>query len=341
MRANRVSVKVKSETWDLKKPFVIARNTRTSTDVVSVSITDGTYTGYGECAPNSRYDEYAPKTLKEILSISSAIESGLDRECLQALLPANSARNAVDCAMWDLEAKQNRTSVSDLLQFPEPENITTVQTISIGTPEAMGQDAYNYRDYPILKIKLDRIDILPRLLAVHKNAPNAKILIDANESWDMQILEDTVKQSVGIPIVMIEQPLKARCDEQLKGFECSIPLGADESCHTAADVPYLSQFYDVVNIKLDKSGGLTEAVKLAATAKKHNVDVMVGCMLGTSLSMAPGLVLATQAKFVDLDAPILLKNDRSFGLEIINGAIEGLNRKLWGYGDYNNSTLKT
>ncbi len=325
-----LSIEITPETWELDKPFVIARGSRTETSVVKISIQDGLFTGQGEAVPNTRYDETVSSTTAEVKSISAKLQMGIGREELQNLMPAGAARNAVDCALWDLEAKRKHTSVSRLLDFPEPKNIITVQTLSIDSPANMGKEAYSFRSYPILKIKLDKDHIASRLRAVHKNAPRAKLLIDANESWNLEILETVIRKTVDLPIVMIEQPLKAGQDKLLKNFKSRIPIGADESCHTVADIPHLAQYYDVVNIKLDKSGGLTEAVKLANTAKQYGLEIMVGCMVGTSLSMAPGLVLATQAKFVDLDGPALLKHDRKFGLKMKHGIIEGLNPKLWG-----------
>ena len=324
------SVEITPEIWELDKPFVIARGSRTATEVVKVSIQDGPFMGHGEAVPNARYAETVSSTTTELHIITAKLHAGFKRENLRELMPAGAARNAIDCALWDLEAKRKHTSVSHLLNFPEPKNITTVQTLSIDSPVNMGKEAYNYRNYPLLKIKLDQNDILPRLRAVHQNAPRAKLLIDANESWNLEILEAVIRETINLPIVMIEQPLKAGQDQLLNNLKSHIPIGADEACHTVSDIPFLAQYYDAVNIKLDKSGGLTEAVKLASTAKQYGLEIMVGCMVGTSLSMAPGLVLATQAKFVDLDGPALLKHDRPFGLEMKNGIIKNLNPKLWG-----------
>lgn len=333
---SKFTLTINREIWPLAKPFVIARGSRTETEVIKVVINYDNFKGTGESVPTARFGESVEDVIEDIKSVEERLLAHGDDidnclEQLQEWLPAGSARNALDCALWDLNAKIKQQCVSKQLNFSEPLNITTVQTISIDSPKNMGKAAALLKDFPLLKIKLNKEQIIERLNAVHANAPNAKLLIDANESWDINILEQVDSGVKHLPILLIEQPLKAGEDEILIKKNFSIPIGADESCHTHKDIPYLAQRYDVVNIKLDKSGGLTEAVKLAKFAKAYGMQVMVGCMVGTSLSMAPGLVLATQASFVDLDAPLLIKEDRPFGLQINKGNIEALPQKLWGH----------
>ncbi|MDG1752274.1 MAG: dipeptide epimerase [Thalassotalea sp.] len=330
MHDKKLQFNVYSESWQLKKPFVIARGARTSTEIVFCSISDGKHTGHGESVPTEHYGESVSSVISDIKSIQNKLVSKNWQEQLQELLPAGAARNAVDCAMWDLFAKQQATTVAELLNFPAPKNVTTVHTISIGTPLEMGEAAKKLKGYDLIKIKLDQIDIIERILAVHENAPQAKLLIDANESWTLNILKDVLLKVENLPIVLIEQPLPADQDQQLLGLNSKIPLAADESCHTQSQLKYLSKIYDVINIKLDKCGGLTAGVALAKESKSYGMDIMVGCMLGTSLSMAPALILATQAKFIDLDAPLLLQDDRAFGLQIKDGCISNLDPLLWG-----------
>ena len=330
------NLSVSREVWPLVKPFVIARGSSIDAEVVKVTITLGPLVGLGESVPIRRYDENIADVVEAIQAIAPKLHSHIDdidncRELLQQWLPAGSARNALDCALWDLSAKIKKITVCQQLNFIEPKNITTVHTISIDSPENMAKAAFLLKDLPQLKIKLNRELVLERLNAIHESAPKAKLLIDANESWDIELLEWVDNAVKHLPILLIEQPLKAGEDAVLKGKTFSLPIGADESCHTCADIPYLAQRYDVVNIKLDKSGGLTEAVKLAKLAKSYGLQVMVGCMVSTSLSMAPGLVLATQANYVDLDGPLLIKVDRPFGLQIKKGIIRDLPTELWGH----------
>jgi len=333
---NKFSLTVNREVWPLAKPFVIARGSRIETEVVKVTIHQNDLVGTGESVPTPRFGESVESVIEAIKSVEEMLAAHNDdidncREQLQQWLPAGAARNALDCALWDLNAKIKQRHVSEQLNFAEPKNITTVQTISIDSPENMGKAAALLKDFPLLKIKLNQEQIIERLNAVHENAPNAKLLIDANESWDIDLLEQVDNSVKHLPILLIEQPLQAGEDDILRKKIFSFPIGADESCHTHKDIPYLAQRYDVVNIKLDKSGGLTEGVKLAKFAKAYGMQVMVGCMVGTSLSMAPGLILATQASYVDLDAPLLIKKDRPFGIQINKGNIKCLPPELWGH----------
>lgn len=318
------------ETWALKEPFVIARGSRTETHVIKVEINDNGKIGRGESVPNARYGETIDSVLLQLNNISSQICAGANRLQLMSLLPAGAARNAADCALWDLEAKLKETTVSELLGLPYPDKVQTVQTISIDSSENMGQAASKLSGFPMLKVKLNSEHILSRLAAVHASAPRAKILVDANESWNIGLLREVAPSLPGLGVVMVEQPLPAGRDEELRGLDLPVPLGADESCHTASDVDRLVGLYDVVNIKLDKTGGLTEAIALADGARQAGLDIMVGCMVGTSLAMAPAMILATDAQYIDLDAPALLRDDRKHGLTIRDGKMSRLDERLWG-----------
>lgn len=323
---------ITKETWPLKEPFIIARGSRVETELITVDIRldNQGYSGRAESVPSPRYGENIDSVHQQLNAVSPEIREGLNRHDLYDLLPAGAARNALDCALWDLEAKEKATTVSDILGFLYPDNIQTVQTISIGTAEEMGKAAQKLSKFPMLKIKLNDQDIVKRIEEIHANAPQSRLLIDANESWCFGQLKDIAPALARLNVVMIEQPLPAANDEELSGYQSPVPLGADESCHTSDDVKRLRGLYDIVNIKLDKTGGLTEAVKLAAKAREAKLGIMVGCMVGTSLSMAPAMVLATRAAYVDLDAPALLSKDRAYGLTINNGQMSRLDERLWG-----------
>ena len=323
-------ITVRSETWELNAPFVIARGSRTETQVVVVEIQENNHIGFGECAPNIRYEETIPSVLVQIEDIRSQLESGLELEELQKQMPAGAARNAIDCALWDLKAKVEGRPVNDLLNITWPENIPSVQTLSIDTAPNMGAAAAKLASFPILKVKLDANDIMARLDAIHQNAPDSGLLIDANESWSVDIIKAVAAVAKKFNIVMIEQPLPEANDDALKGLNIDLPLGADESCHTSEDLIRLKELYDVINIKLDKTGGLSEAMKLYKEARRMGLEVMVGCMLGTSLSMAPAMFVAQFAKYVDLDATTILLNDRANGVKLKDGMMSPLLPKLWG-----------
>ena len=324
------TLEISKETWALKDPFVIARGSRTETHVIKVELSCNGKMGRGESVPTARYGETIDSVCRQLESVSDQIRAGATRQHLISLLPAGAARNAVDCALWDLEAKQKQTTVSNLLGLPYPDSVRSVQTISIDSPENMGLAASKLRNFPKLKVKLNGEHILSRLAAVHKHAPHAEILIDANESWTIDLLNRIAPSLANFGVVLVEQPLPAGRDEELRGLELPIPIGADESCHTANDIEELVGLYDVVNIKLDKTGGLTEAVTLANSARHAGLDIMIGCMVGTSLAMAPAMVLATGASYVDLDAPVLLREDRKYGLTIKDGKMSRLDERLWG-----------
>jgi L-Ala-D/L-Glu epimerase len=316
----------KAEKFTLNAPFIIARGSRIETTVIVVEIIENGITAWGESCPTPHYGESVDSVMAQIADIAPQMEQGLTREELQSALPAGAARNAIDCAMWDLEAKQQGKTIAELMGHQWPNDLKSVQTIS----EKMGEDAAKLARFPTIKVKLNAEDVVARIEAIHKNAPNTKIIVDANESWTLDLIKEVATDLKNNGVVMLEQPLPARKDEVLRDYDAPLPLGGDESCHTAADLQRLKGLYDVVNIKLDKTGGLTEAYKLLNQAKEMRFDIMVGCMVGTSLSMAAGMFIATEASYVDLDAPTMLKTDREHALTIIDGQMSALNPKLYG-----------
>jgi L-alanine-DL-glutamate epimerase-like enolase superfamily enzyme len=296
-----------------------------------VEVNDGNYVGRGECFPYARYGEDTESVQKQLNSVRSEIEDGLDRQALLNVLAPGAARNAVDCALWDLEAKRAGTRVWDLAGLPAPEPVTTVYTLGVDEPAVMGERARENSDRPRLKLKMtgDGAD-LERVRNIHKNAPNARLVVDANEGWSIKQYLEYAPQFKDLGVEMIEQPLPSTDDEQLRGVERPIPICADESCHDSATLPALVGKYDMINIKLDKTGGLTEALNLRDAALKQGLSIMVGCMIGTSLAMAPGILVAQEATIVDLDGPLLLAEDRAPGLSFTGSIIHPPEPRLWG-----------
>ncbi|PCI63657.1 MAG: L-Ala-D/L-Glu epimerase [Kordiimonadales bacterium] len=325
-----LSLTVEVEEWPLAQPFVIARGSKSVARVVVVTLSRGGKVGFGESVPYGRYGETIESVVAQIETIRGELAHGLKRANLQKLMPAGAARNAVDCALWDIEAKEASRSVAEMLGITVPERICSVQTLSIGSPKAMQAEAVRYAEYPIIKIKLDSHDVLARMEAVRRGAPNARFIIDANESWTLDLLKDTAPALAGLNVVMIEQPLRADEDEALESYSGPIPIGADESCHTSEGLEALKTKYDYINIKLDKTGGLTEALALKAAAKETGFGIMIGSMVSTSLALAPAVLLAGDADFVDLDSPNLLANDRPAGLDLKKGWLSKFGVSLWG-----------
>jgi len=328
----RRQLSIIEEKWQLAKPFVISRSSRTETATIKVIVKDGAHEGIGEGVANSRYNETNASLVAQIREIEPELANGLDRDALRKAMPAGAARNAVDCALWDLEAKQCGRDVGILSGLGWPKNLKTVQTISILSPDEMRKEAASLSGFANIKVKINAEMIVERIRAVQEGAPNSNILIDANESWSMAILKEIVPVLSKSNVLMIEQPLAAGQDDILSEFQSPIPIFADESCHTSADIPILVGKYQGVNIKLDKTGGLTEAIALSETAQKQKMDIMIGCMLGTSLGIAPAMFLASKAVYVDIDAPALLANDRQHGIRIDHGQVSPLNHRLWGGG---------
>ena len=325
------SLNIHTEAWPLAGAFRISRGTRRVSDVLMIEVNDGNYVGRGECFPYARYGEDIDSVQKQLNSVRSEIEHGLDRQALLNVLAPGAARNAVDCALWDLEAKRAGVRVWDLANLPAPEPVTTVYTLGVDEPAIMGERARENSDRPRLKLKMtgDGAD-LERVRNIHKNAPNARLVVDANEGWTIEQYLEYAPQFKELGVEMIEQPLPSTDDEQLSGVDRPIPVCADESCHDRATLPALIGKYDMINIKLDKTGGLTEALNLRDAALKQGLSIMVGCMIGTSLAMAPGILVAQAATIVDLDGPLLLAEDRNPGLSFTGSIIHPPEPRLWG-----------
>lgn len=316
--------------WPLAKAFVISRGARTQADVIQVMIEENGIQGFGECVPYGRYNESMDSVIQQIESVKDALANGMDRHDLQALLSPGAARNALDCALWDLEARQQGRSVGILSELGDPEALTSAQTLSIDTPENMAKEAALYSQYPLIKIKLDNEQVLERMSAVKSAAPASQFIIDANEAWTITDLNKYSRELAELSVALIEQPLPSESDNDLADYTGSIAICADESCHTSKDIPGLVGLYQAINIKLDKTGGLTEAIKTLQAARSHQLTVMVGCMVGTSLAMAPATLVANHADFVDLDGPALLAEDVAHGFQFNQGIMSALDQHLWG-----------
>jgi L-alanine-DL-glutamate epimerase-like enolase superfamily enzyme len=324
-----LKIEAKEEIWPLHHPFRISRGSRKEAQVVVATMADGEHVGRGECVPIKRYNQSAASVLAQIESIQDI--GDLDRNKLQQLLPPGAARNALDCALWDLEAKRSGKRVWELANVPIVEQVATSFTISLDTPERMADAASAAAKLPILKLKLggDEPD-LARVEAVRAAAPKARLLIDANESWSPRHYQNIVPALSELGIELIEQPFPADADEVLESLDHPIPVCADESCHTSADLPRLMNRYEAVNVKLDKTGGLTEALHLCECARESGFKVLIGCMVCTSLGIAPARVLASFAEWIDLDGPLLLARDREHEIPYTKGRIGMPSRELWG-----------
>jgi len=310
--------------------FRISRGARTEVQTVMVEIAEAGATGRGECVPYPRYDETVESVVGQIESVAARVEQGLTVVDLQALLPPGAARNALDCALWDLAAKQAGKPAWSLLGLVAPGSCVTAMTLSLDTPENMGAAARRLAHLPLLKLKVAGGGDLARVEAVRANAPDARLIVDANEGWDEAALSEMPQKLAALGVELIEQPLPASQDELLQDFETPVPFCADESCHTRADLDRLEGRYAYVNVKLDKAGGLTESAALMQDAKARGFGLMLGCMIGTSLAMAPALLLAAQADYVDLDGPLLLAKDRDPALTYHDTLVEPPSPELWG-----------
>jgi L-alanine-DL-glutamate epimerase-like enolase superfamily enzyme len=322
-------IRVAVERWPIAGGFTIARGTRTEAVVVVVTITDDDGTrGWGESVPYARYGE----TVEGVADTIRALDPrDLDRSGLRARLPAGAARNAVDAALWDLEAKRTRRRVWDLAgASPPPACMVTAETLSIAAPEAMAEKARALADRPLLKVKVGADDPIRRIAAVRAGAPEADLIVDANEAWSVDQLRAALPDLAALRVRLLEQPVPADQDAGLAGLDSPVPLCADESAHVAADVARLAALYDAVNIKLDKTGGLTEALEMVDAARARGLGIMVGCMVGTSLAMAPATVVAAGADVVDLDGPVLLARDRDPGITYDRGIMGPPPVALWG-----------
>ncbi len=321
-----MQVEVSRDVFRLAQVFTISRGSRTEAKVLTVRVSDGVHQGWGECVPYARYDE----TIESVEAEIAGLPTDFTRETLAELLPAGAARNAVDCALWDLEAKRAGRRAWDLAGLSEPRPEITAYTLSLDTPEAMQAQAAANAHRPLLKIKLGTPDDMPRLEAVRAGAHNAKIIVDANEGWSAEVYADLAPHLVRLGVALVEQPLPAGEDDALIGLERPVPVCADESCHDRGSLPALRGKYDVINIKLDKTGGLTEALALREAALAEGYKVMVGCMVGSSLAMAPATILAQGAMVTDLDGPLLLAEDRDTPLIFDDAGVHAPAAALWG-----------
>ena len=318
------------ERWPLAEAFVISRGAKTEARLVVAELAQGGVRGRGECTPYERYDETPETVLAAIAAVRAKVEGGCNRDELQKLLPASAARNALDCALWDLEAKTAGVRAFELAGRHRLDPVKTAYTISLGSPAEMAEAAAKAARRPMLKLKLGDDGDLERVQAVRAAAPLTRLIVDANEAWDFHTLEALAPEFAKLDVRLIEQPLKAGEDEALQGFDSPVPLCADESLHTRAELDACARRYACVNIKLDKAGGLTEALATAAMARRRGLMVMIGSMVATSLSMAPAMILAQGADFVDLDGPLLLARDREPGLSYLGSMIEPPRPDLWG-----------
>jgi L-alanine-DL-glutamate epimerase-like enolase superfamily enzyme len=321
---------VRRESWPLAQPFVISRGSRTTAEVVVAELVAGQHRGRGESVPYARYGETVEGVIETIEKLAPQIAEGLDRAGLQTALPPGAARNAVDTAFWDLEAKASGKTVSRLAGIDPPRPLVTAYTLSLGEPEAMGRAAAEHSARPLLKLKLTGEGDLERVRAVRAAAPKSRLIVDANEGWSPEHFERYASGLAELGVALIEQPLPADRDDALASMPHPVPVCADESCHVSADVEGLVGKYEFVNVKLDKTGGLTEALALVHAARAKGFRLMVGCMIGTSLAMAPACFVAEGAEFVDLDAPLLLAKDRQPGLRYDGSTIYPPKPALWG-----------
>lgn len=322
---------VAGEILPLHTPFRISRGVKTAAQVVTVAIAQDGGTGRGECVPYPRYGENAESTILTIEAARGAIERGATRQELLQLMPAGAARNAVDCALWDLELRLAATDIATALGLETPlRPIVTAMTVSLDAPDRMAAAAAALADAPLLKVKVDRSDPVAQIRAVRAAAPKPKMIVDPNESWTIAEVSDLQGLLTDLRIDLLEQPLPADADSDLIGFRSAIPIAADEAVHVADDLESLPDGYGVVNIKLDKTGGLTAALELAEAARARGLRVMTGCMICSSLSIAPAWAIAAQSSFVDLDGPLWLAEDRAGGVRADNGILTPPQPGFWG-----------
>ena len=321
---------VAAESWPIAGSFTISRGSKTEADVVVVTLDDGHHTGRGECVPYPRYAETVPAVITALEDARAAIEAGIDRAEVPKHLVPHAARNALDCALWDLEAKRSGMRVWQLAGLHEPQPLVTAFTLSLDTPEAMAEAAACASDRPLLKLKLGREGDADRLRRIRAAAPKSRLIVDANEGWSPDTLSGMLSTCADVGVELVEQPLPAGSDEALRHMVRPVPVCADESAHDRSGLELLAGKYDAINVKLDKTGGLTEALALARDARNSGLRVMVGCMLATSLAMAPAMLVAQYADVVDLDGPLLLKRDRSPGIRFDGSLMYPAPSSLWG-----------
>lgn len=324
------SLTAQHDRFALSRPFRISRGVKTFADVITVTVTEGAASGRGEGVPYPRYGESVEMSLAAIEGARAAIEGGAGRTALQSLLPPGAARNAVDCALWDLEARQAGVDVAGLAGVSAPQPLVSAITLGIDTPDAMAQVALRHADAPLLKVKVDADDPAARIRAVRAAAPNAALIVDPNESWDRRLLEAMQPTLLETEVDLVEQPVTADDDSWLAGFVPAVPICADEAVHVAADLDQVALRYQAVNVKLDKTGGLTAALDLAHAARARGLILMTGCMVSSSLSIAPAFHIAALSDFVDLDGPLWLREDREGGVTDEGGMLMPPEAGFWG-----------
>lgn len=327
-----LSLRCFHQSLPLAQIFRISRGAKTTAEVIVVVLSDGQHTGWGEAVPYARYGESIDSVSNQLWALSDKLNAVEQHGSLQDLLPAGSARNALDCAFWDLKSKQLGKSVNALLGIPAIEHCNTAQTLSVDRLEVMRASAQKLKQAPIVKVKLDGDAVLEKMQAIHQVCPASRFIVDANEGWSFELLQQVAEPLSQLNVTLIEQPLPANQDDALRGFHSAVPLCADESCHTSHTLEELLGKYQYINIKLDKTGGLSEAIQLLKQAQQANMGIMVGCMVASSLAMAPAFSLCSQAEFVDLDGPLLVAKDREQGFAFQQGEMSTCSDLLWGTG---------
>lgn len=325
-----ISLAVRIEHWPIAGSFTISRGAKTQATVVVAELTDGQYRGRGECVPYARYGETVESVADAIAALGEEIARGLDRGSLQQTMRAGAARSALDCAFWDLAAKRAGKPVHELAGLPPPKPLVTAYTISLATPEIMAAQAAKAAGRALLKVKLGGADDPARIMAVRRAAPHAELIVDANEGWTADNLPDNLAACARAGVTLVEQPLPADGDDVLARIARPLPVCADESVHARASLPALIGKYDAINVKLDKAGGLTEALAIAKEAERLGFVLMVGCMVATSLAIAPAILVAQHARVVDLDGALLLARDRPDGLRYEDSLVHPAMPALWG-----------
>jgi L-alanine-DL-glutamate epimerase-like enolase superfamily enzyme len=318
------------ERWPIAGGFTISRGAKHEAELVVATIDDGSHQGRGECVPYGRYGESVDGVVETIEALAPKIAQGLARAELASLLPPGAGRNALDCALWDLQAKTSGVSAAEIAGLAPLQPVVTALTISLASPKEMAARAEAARDYPLLKLKLGGDGDAARFSAVREAVPDSRLIADANEAWRAEDLERLLRAAADASVELVEQPLPAGADGILEHIVRPVPICADESSHDRRGLAAIALRYDAVNIKLDKTGGLTEALATVASARALGLKIMAGCMVATSLSMAPALLVAQDADFVDLDGPLLLASDREPGLVYRSGKISPPSSGLWG-----------
>jgi L-alanine-DL-glutamate epimerase-like enolase superfamily enzyme len=325
-----LSLTIAPESWPIAGAFTISRGSKTTAEVVVVTLDQDGHRGRGECVPYPRYGETVEGVVASLEAARTRIEAGFSHADILEMLKPRAARNALDCALWDLEAKQAGKPAWQMALLQQPRPMTTAYTLSLDTPEAMAKAAGEVKDRPLLKLKMGGENDAERLRLIRAAAPTSRLIIDANEGWTPDTLPQLLKICAEVGVELIEQPLPAVHDEMLRGFKHEVPICADESAHDRQNLHELLGKYDAINIKLDKAGGLTEALALASAAKELNFKIMVGCMVATSLAMAPSMLVAQLAQVIDLDGPLLLARDRKPGIDYDGSLMYPPPPELWG-----------